>query len=352
MRGKTLTQMAQELEYIANNSQDLMVSPKIIQMDSAARLVVGRVDEKVIEPTSWAHQQISAYTEIPKTYYDRMFNLDKNLLKENVNTWLGMQDSDERRLLRTVGGKLRGFLSSRYRVIDSYDLLNVVFPILKEKGFHVGECELTEKRIYIKALLPKMSAEVKKGDIVQFGVLITNSEVGAGMFRIEPFALRLACTNGLISSAAIKKYHVGKNQATDDEMSILSDEALQADDTALMLKIRDTLIASADPQNMFYKQLELMKESVERKIENFDLIEVVKKATTKVGITSKLIRENIVAQLANGNQGAGLTQWGLVNSFTASAKLENIGYDESIDLERAGGQILALNQSEWNTIAV
>jgi hypothetical protein len=34
--------------------------------------------------------------------------------------------------------------------------------------------------MYIKAICPRIQAEVKKGDIVQAGIAISNSEVGMG----------------------------------------------------------------------------------------------------------------------------------------------------------------------------
>lgn len=350
MKGKSLVELAQELQHINNAKEDVIVSPSILHFTDDAKLKVNG-GSMLLSPTNWTHQQISNYVDIPKAYYDRMLSNDKGLLKDNVNHWLNEKKPEDRRLLRTVDGTLRGFLSSRYRVIDSYTLMNVIFPILKEKGFEICSCELTEKRLYVKAVLPKVSAEIKVGDVVQFGVLITNSEVGAGMFRIEPFLLRLVCLNGAVTDAAIRKYHVGRDQGTEEMMEVLSDEALNASDEALMLQVRDVLLASSDPTKLFAKQVELMRDAAVTPIKNFDLIEVVKKATIKVGIHSKFIRENIVAELANGNQGAGMTKWGLVNSFTAAAKLQNVGYDESVDLERAGGQILTLSSNEWNTIA-
>lgn len=348
MRGRTLTQLAQELEAIEKGREDILASPATLRMAESGLI---RAGEFAYNPTSWAHQQIATYLDIPKFYYDRLLASDYDLLAHNVNHWMQKQDKEERRLLRTVNGKMRGFLSSRYRVIDSYDLVSTVLPILRDKGFQIAQCELTDKRLYIKAVLPKVSAEVKPGDVVQFGVLITNSEVGAGSFRIEPFLMRLLCMNGAITDAAIKVFHTGKNNAGDAMLEVLSDEALKADDEALMLKVRDILLASSDPEKLFKAQVEAMKHAASNPIKNYDLIEVVKKATTRVGITSKLIRENIVAQLANGNEGAGLTQWGLVNSFTAAAKLEAIGYDESVDLERAGGTILTLDPKQWQEIA-
>lgn len=353
MKGKTLEQLAREITHIRDSAVDYKVSPHNIEMTDNGNLQVGKKKiEKIITPTNWAHQQIASFTEVPKSYYDKML-ADGNtaLLAQNVNHWLGKSSPEDRRMLRTVDGKLRGFLSPRYRRLDSYDLLNTVVPILKNNNFEIVSCELTDMRLYLKATLPKLQKAVAKDDIIQSGIILSTSDVGAGSLRVEPYILRLLCTNGLIGETAIKKYHVGREVGGDALLEILSDEALAADDESMWLKVRDVLLDSIRPET-FEKQCNKIMSAVEDKIENYDLVEVVKRATTKLGFTSKERREDIVRLLGTGNEGSGLTRWGLVNSFTAAAKALKVGYDESVELERAGGQILNLSRNEWRTIAV
>ncbi len=352
MKGRSIVEIAQELERVKNNSHDLKVAPELIAMDHRGNIQVGSTNEtkNYFRPTSWAHQQLASYLDIPKNYYDKLQDSNKALLANNVNHWLYNKPADDRRLLRTVDGKLRGILSSRYRRLDSYDLINVVFPILQSNRFEIVSAEYTEKRLYLKATLPSLRADIKVGDTVQYGVMVSTSDVGAGSLRIEPYNLRLACMNGMVTQSALKKYHVGRELGGDEMMEVLSDETLSADDNAFWLKVRDVLLDSIRPET-FQREVDRMKEAAERPINNLNLIEVVKRATTHQGITSKLIREDIVAALASGNQGAGLTQWGLVNSFTAAAKSANLSYDDSVDLERAGGNILVMSHGQWKEIA-
>jgi len=352
MKGRSLSELAAEVEHIRDSAQDYKVSPSNIEMDNNGEIKIGiKKTSEIVEPTSWAHQQIASFLDIPKAYYDRLKGMpDKALLAHNVNHWLHDHSPEDRRMLRTVDGKLRGFLSPKYRRLDSYDLLNVVVPILQQYKFQIVSCELTDMRLYIKATLPSLQKAVAKNDVIQSGVIISTSDVGAGSLRIEPYILRLLCTNGMIGETAIRKYHVGKEVGGDAILEILSDEALQADDQAMWLKVRDVLLDSVKPET-FERQCNKIMEAVEDKIENYDLVEVVKRATTKTGITSKLIRENIVKALGGGNEGAGLTRWGVINSFTAAAKDTKLGYDDSVDLERAGGQILNLSRNDWKLIA-
>ena len=57
--------------------------------------------------------------------------------------------------------------------------------------------QITESRMYIKAVNPRLQAEVSPGDIVQAGVIISNSEVGLGSVSIQPLIL-LMCDKEVV----------------------------------------------------------------------------------------------------------------------------------------------------------
>ena len=58
-----------------------------------------------------AHRQIAARLEIPAKYYDRMRTEAPQMLAKNVNHWLHAQP--ETRMIRTLDGNVRAFLSDR-----------------------------------------------------------------------------------------------------------------------------------------------------------------------------------------------------------------------------------------------
>ena len=55
--------------------------------------------------------------------------------------------------------------------------------------------------------------------------------------------------------------------------------------------------------------------------------------------------------LATGNQGAGLTKWGLANAFTAVAGSDAVDFDQAIELERAGSAVVELAAGQWRHVA-
>jgi hypothetical protein len=253
-------------------------------------------------------------------------------------------------MVRTLDGNVRGLLSSRYRILDSHDMLEAVFPVIADKGMEVVASEVTERRLFIKALSPKLQAEVKKGDVVQYGLVISTSDVGAGSVRVEPLLFRLVCLNGMISSTAMRRFHVGKNQAEEDIRELLSDRTRELSDAAFWAQVRDVVLASMKPEN-FEREIDKLRVAANEEIKNFDLPRVVELTMRATGLTGESKSNSILAALASGNEGAGLTKWGLINAITRAAQSDEVGFEESIDMERAAGAVLELPKNQWSVIA-
>lgn len=349
--GKTLTQLAQALEEQKRSSKDFIVPTELltaaVDRDNKVSL---RFNEQEFSPNTWSHSQLSSFGNIPKAYYDRISQENPDLLADNINHAIRMHPN-ESRLIRTVDGKARAVLSSRYRILDSHDMLESVFPLFMEKGLEVVSSELTDQRMFIKVLSPSLRSDITgKGDMVQYGLTISSSDVGSGSVKVEPLVYRLVCLNGMISNTAFRKYHVGKNQHEDSIQELLSDKTKAVSDAAFWMQVNDIIKHSLDPKN-FETQVDRLRAAAGRKIDNFDLPKVVELTMKTVGITGDVKKNSILSALASGNQGAGLTQWGLINSFTAAAKDDRFSYEESIELERAGGSIIELSKSQWSTIS-
>lgn len=355
--GKSLVELAKSLEEIRINSKDLLVPAARLSMDAANDLVFENGSKHAYTPSAYAHGQIAGYAGVPKQYYDKLRSENPQLLANNVNHGIaraaeegGKGGKPETRMIRTVGDKVRAVLSSSYRRLDSYDMCQTVLPLMADRGMQVVSSEITDSRLYIKALSPRITTEVKKGDVVQFGLVVSNSDVGAGSVRVEPLIFRLVCQNGLIMNTAIRKTHVGKNLAGDDIQELLTRETLDLTDKAFWAQVHDIVLASMDPQR-FEAQVETLRHAAERKITNYDIPEVVELTARHVGISGEKNKENMIAYLANGADGAGLTQWGLVNAVTFAAQQEDVSYDDSVHMERTASKILELTPNQWRRIA-
>ena len=386
LKGKSLVDMAKALEDLKQNAKDYVVPVEMAKMEVAAPerakepeaviapqptplLTFPGADGSrvIVEPNTHAHQQVAAYTDIPRGYYERLKQENPVLLARNVNHGFhharemevlqarreGKQVRPAARLVRTHRGIARAFLSSRYRILDSYDMLDTVLPVLLDKKFEVVSSEMTEKRVYIKAVTKRVQGEVKRGDVVQFGLVISSSDVGAGSIRIEPLIYRLVCLNGAIMDSAIRKFHIGKDIAEENVRELLTDETRELSDAAFWAQVRDVVLGSMSPE-IFQAEVDKLRIAANEPIKNFDLPRVVELTTKAIGISnSKYNQNSIVNYLANGADGAGLTKWGLMNAVTWAAQQEHLEgkYDESVEMERAATKLLELPKREWERIA-
>jgi hypothetical protein len=101
-------------------------------------------------------------------------------------------------MLRTLDGKVRAVLSERYRRLDNFDLAEqrAAHPAGQLPEVRFESVELTETRMYLKCVTPRLKYEMAPGDVVQAGVVISNSEVGQGTLSVQPLLFRLVCRNG------------------------------------------------------------------------------------------------------------------------------------------------------------
>ena len=133
--GLTITEMAAEIERQAAAKADYLVNPLSMEMDSTGRMPMLRVTEggmdqlEPLEIQETAHRQLGAHLNIPWKYYERMLQEEPGLLADNVNRWLHKGEPTQR-LLRTIDGRARAFLSNRYRCIDNFEIAQAVLPII------------------------------------------------------------------------------------------------------------------------------------------------------------------------------------------------------------------------------
>lgn len=291
-----------------------------------------------------AHDQIGTFLEIPKKYYQKMAQAQPNLLVNNINTWF--KAGDKSRLVRGLDGSARAFLSDRYRRIENGEIAQTVLQTFSQLPFITADSfrsmEVTDRKLYIKIIFSHIQGEIKQGDIVESGIMITNSEIGRGGFQVAPFIHRLVCTNGMkVNVAGINKRHVGSRLTQGIQYQ---DDTIQADNRALMLELRDTLLASAD-QIQFNKYVDQMREATTgEKIERpVDAVEVL---SQNYGL-NKSERDAVLTNLI---QDGDFSKWGALNAVTKVAN--NVSdYDRATELEETGGLILDLNRSQWHEIA-
>lgn len=346
MKGLTLQQLAAKIEANSQLKRDYIVPTEKIEMftvneEKGRKSVALKLPDHGAFPIlPLAHDQIGGRSSIPAKYYDRMLVEAPELLCENVNTWHRL--NPVKRMIRTLGGDVRALLSDRYNRIENEEIAKVAFPVLAElPGVQIVSSEVTDKRLYIHFVVPTIQGEVKVGDVVQAGGIISNSEVGCGAVSVSGLIWRLICLNGAKTTDTFRKNHVGRQ--VEDSEQLWADDTRQADDRAILLKVRDMVRAVVD-EARFKANLAIMQGLAGAKVTG-DPIRAVEVLAAKVG-TSEAEQAGILRALIEGQD---LSAWGLLNAVTAQSHTAK-NYDRAVELEAAGGQLLDLSPTEWRKV--
>lgn len=355
--GKSIEQLAAELTRQQESKQDYMATTNALRLTDDLKLEIGGGDN--IRPiTKIAQRQIGNRVDIPAKYFDRMAEAAPELLATNVNHWF--ENQPEKRFVRTLDGNVRAFLSERYRALDNFELAEAVLPKLIDSKAKIESCEVTERRMYIKAVIEDMEAEIPPAgvtdwqwgqdhhaiDVVQGGIVISNSEVGSGALSIQPAIQTVKCSNlAVFRNDAMSKYHIGRAQGGDEAVyEFLSDRTKELTDAAVWAQVRDFVDAAMDG-NIFNKIVDRLKTARGMTIEA-DPIKVIEAVKTKFAL-SEDERGGVLHHLIGGGE---LTAYGVHSAITRYSQ-DVDDYDRASELERAGAQVIELKPTDWQAIA-
>lgn len=315
--------------------------------------------------TTLAHTQLAEYLEIPTAYYKRMLADQPGLLTRNVNAWLprktkgrGNQEKPDTRMIRTLDGKVRAVLSTGYRTLENEDLAEAILPVLMEQELVIISAEITDRKLYIKALDKRIEGLVPVGHKMGDGthkifktdkvcpiIVISNSEVGEGALSIEAGVFTHGCTNLAIFDAKMRKYHTGSRAELSDEVyALLTDETKRKTDAAVWSQTRD-LVKAAFDEARFHADVRKLTLAAEDKIEG-NPIEVIERVGKRFGF-SEATKTGVLRRLI---EGADLSRYGVHSAITRHSA-DEASYDDATELERVGGKIIELPRLDWQALA-
>jgi hypothetical protein len=260
---------------------------------------------------------------------------EKNyLLALNVNAWLPAR---AQRMVRTLDGYARALLSDRFRTLDNVDLFFSAAKVFKEVGAEIIRADLSEDRFYLRAINPNLSAEIKEhsGDIKSGkidhlfgGIVLSNSEVGAGSLHIERYGYRQICSNGMVGESLMSRTHLGERL---DE-GIYEQDTVRVTTEAIWLQARD-MIRDA------FKELRIQEWADQLAgTKAVDLPAVTKLASGSwKGLDVSIDERNAILDHLL-RDGEGLTQFGITQAVTATAR-DASNADRRQVLERMGFEL-------------
>ncbi len=280
--------------------------------------------------TELFHRQIGSALGIPAKYYDQMRKTKPQLLAYNVNSWFA--DKEQSYMIRSLDESrcklARAFLSERYRRIDNLEVASTVLPLFL--GMEVVSAAITDQHLYIKVVNHALEAEVVPGDVVQAGVVVSNSEVGLGAVCVYPLIYRLVCKNGMcVPDFGERRAHVGK-VANEDFYSAAT---LEAENKAFLLRLRDAAMAALEEAR--FKQL-VGKLQAASEVKFTGHIKDVVELTAKTYELNQVEQDSILEYLIEGGD---LSLYGLGNAITRTSQ-DVESYERATVLEKVGWQVL------------
>jgi hypothetical protein len=368
--GLTLTQLAQEIERQAESKRDFIAPASELRVTSEQRVIAddaGEEDRVITVPVlhvggnqfplnKVGHEQLAEYTGIPKAYYDRMLADEPALLATNANRWLAEKAREkDQRMVRTLDGKARALLSSKYRALDNVELAEAILPVLLQQNLMIMSSQITERRLYIKAVDRKILLDVPTGralgdgshvffDTVSPAITISNSEVGGGALSIETGVYTKVCTNLAMIGTGIRKFHTGsRSELSPEVMELLSDETKRATDAAVWGQVRDIITGAFDLAR-FKEVTKKLEEATTDRIQA-DVPKVIEVVGKKFGFNEGE-KKGILQRLIEGGD---LTRYGLHSAITRNAE-DVPDYDRASEMERFGGRVIELPRNQWQEI--
>lgn len=352
-------ELAQEIERQAAAKRDFVAPTTKLTVQAMAAggidIQVGDNPENKFPINSLALRQIGEHTNIPAKYVDLMAKEAPELLARNINHWFEAKPA--KRMVRTLDGRARAFLSDKFRTLDNFDLANAALPAISSLGVDILSMELTEKRMYLKCVDSRINAviEAKTGhkmgegharfDTVIPAIVISNSEVGDGRLAIEAGLYTSGCTNMcILKQRSMSKYHVGRSNELGDGFYELLSDATEKTDAATWAQVGDVIRGAFD-RVWFDAAVDQLKGLTDQLITG-DTVEVVELFAKRFTLSDGQ-RKSVLTHLI---QGGDLTRYGLFNAVTRTAE-DQESYDDATDLERLGGTIIELAQNEWREIA-
>ena len=346
-KGHDVKEMLNNINEDTKNKRDYLVDMKSIKVetntmngDAVSPFVYPSISVDHLTTGSYvltdhSLNQLCGKLEIGTQYLRKCLPVSQELVAHNLNFWIN-NSKEKELMLRTYDtapiNEARAICSNRYKRIDNDVVANHSLNKLMDLGLDIKYSHYDRDTLNITAVNQKLEGEVYKGDVVQSGITITNSEIGSGSLIIQPFIYRLVCTNGMVAPRYLNRFysrHVGKiviDASNDDQYITIIDKMQKQID----------LVNSED---VWTESFQGLLNSRKQKINSHQIVELAKRH----GVTESE-RADIFGRL-NHYVGDTFTtsKYELANAIT------NLGNDEDKSDQRArffqelGGLIVFAN---------
>jgi len=295
-----------------------------VQRFGIHRHAVGQAGERLGIPTKYIKDLSSSEQE-----WER--KLSAEILNDHI------YHSDRAKvLLRTVGGELRGFLSDKYRRLNTAEIYGSFLSAIRETGAVVHRAHYDDTKSWIDTIVPQVIAvPTEKNGIVHmvFGCRISNSDFGDGALDLRAYGIQVVCFNGMTRENLMRQVHLGKRLSENLE---LSERTYMLDTKTQASAVRDLVRLS-----MGKEAIEQQAFGIQKASEMSINMETEVKKLPKSGMLKGEV-EDVEKALMNNRKEDGVqgepTLWKLSQAVTAVSRTAE--ERRKRELEEIGGKLL------------
>lgn len=300
---------------------------------------------------------------IPAKFFDRMLEQRPDRLEALLN---GLHnDGPAKRLIRTLDGNVRAWLSDSYRVIDNLDMAFTCMDAAQRVGGQVIEANLSDTNMRIKftsqAVWDKLDITQRSGpqggwfagaignrELIGKSILgatireelpggpgtvhpvitVSNSETGHGGFRVRLGILMGICFNVATLEDVVAQVHLGERLAE----GVYAADTVATEAKAITMKARDAVLAAFDKEK-FARMIAKVKKSTTTEIED------ATSAVENVIEANEISEEKKDALLEYFLRDYNKTQFGLAQAVSRLAQ-DTDDTDEADKLESLAGKLM------------
>lgn len=290
-----------------------------------------------LRPTDHALGQLAEKGGIPAPYLRALAHGEeqwqRDLGAEILQQSYREGQAGSRYLARSVRGELRGFMSDKYRRLDSRPLVEAFALECQKVGAVPVDGTVSETRVALKALVPQVYEPVP-GEVLAFGVEWGNSDYGSGRHTLRAFMLRVWCLNGATLENALAQVHLG-GRLSDD--ITLSQRTYELDTRASVSALRDVVRGTLAPPKI-NQYISAIQSAQSKEIDW---------KTVQRGVGAKLLKSELeAARTAFESQDVynlpkGNTAWRASNALSWIANGKDVAPDRKLALERLAGEVVS-----------
>ncbi len=312
----TLENVINDVHQASVNHFDETIPVQEMYFDSLKQMWISG---KQVDIAISAQHLLANRLRVPHSY---LMRCPEDLQARNLNYWIEQERQHRDTFFcRFNGNTLRAVFTERYQPLDNMEILAQLIQLGFGPHLQV-QYSLDHGMFLLKIPEYDKVFGVNSGqgplDQIVPGVAFANSEVGLIAFSIESFFYRLICTNGLISVA----------KARESRFKHISSRGLE--------NLPATLAMVMNGSNRSQIEFRLSRES-----HVADPVRSIESFCRRFGLSQN--EAEIVK--AAFEQEPGNTMFHVINSFTASAKIDGLSTADVYKFEKTGGQILSLVKS-------